>query len=398
VAGPCGTVKQSAVFSLPDVNYTADAADTADKSALNALGAEYLGCYTGYSVWEASDPLFAAHLMIATPPPPVAEAHAASDFYQRSGQLQNARQAPGASLGASEHYDPQSDAHDARFLGDVLETFAPAYDQRGSHDAIVGHVHRGKDRSLLGGCSRRDCSGYYYRAQACTHYGSCSTTGRYMDRFRVTRSAYCGGTCSHPDRWYSCATPASACSPPPPPPSPPPPRPPPPPLIMGDFYVTADMYVPVDPVDAARKVSSVYGDAAPGARFFQSTLDSGHAWVAKTDAAGQWITLDLGEVVTAVGVVVRPNAVDATLFIKEVKIYVSDDGVNFRSIRGGGHFNTGLTGASSDESARLYFSASERARFVKFEVGIARNCPKRPSTHFCRPSIILCQCRRSLMF
>jgi len=33
---------------------------------------------------------------------------------------------------------------------------------------------------------------------------------------------------------------------------------------MGDFYVTADMYVAADPVDAARMVSSVYDDAAPG--------------------------------------------------------------------------------------------------------------------------------------
>jgi len=380
VAGPCGTAKQSAVFSLPDVNYTADAADTVDKSAVNALGAEYLGCYTGYSGWEASDPLFAEHLMIASPPPPATVAHAASDFYQRSGQLQNARQAPGASLGASsEHYDPQSDAHDAHFLGDLLETFAPTYDERGSRDAIVGHSRRGKDRSLLGGCSRRNCNGYHYVAIACKHYGPCSTTGRYLVRFHVTRNAHCGGSCNYPDRWHSCATPASACSPPPPPPSPPPPPPPQPPLMMGDHYVTADMYVPVDPVDAARKVSSVYDDAAPGARNFQSTLDSGHAWVAKTDAAGQWITLDLGEVVTAVGVVVRPNAAEATLYVKEVKIYVSYNGVNFRSIRGGGHFNTGLTGASSDESVRLYFSASERTRYVKFEVrawnlGISLRC------------------------
>jgi hypothetical protein len=107
---------------------------------------------------------------------------------------------------------------------------------------------------------------------------------------------------------------------------------------------------------------------APGARNFQSTLDSGHAWVAKTDAAGQWITLDLGENVTTVGVVVRPNAAEPTLYVKEVKIYVSDDNVTFRSIKGGGHFSTGLTGASSDETAKLYFSAAEPARYVKFEV------------------------------
>jgi len=42
------------------------------------------------------------------------------------------------------------------------------------------------------------------------------------------------------------------------------PPPPLPPLLMGDFYVTADMYVAADPVDAARTVSSVYDDAAPG--------------------------------------------------------------------------------------------------------------------------------------
>jgi hypothetical protein len=142
VAGPCGTPKQSAVFSLPDVNDTAHAADAASKSAVNALGAEYLGCYTGYSGWEASDPLFAAHLMIASPPPPVAVAHAASDFYQRSGQLQNARQAPGASLGASEPYDPRSDAHDARFLGDLLETFAPTEDELGSSHVAIGRPWR----------------------------------------------------------------------------------------------------------------------------------------------------------------------------------------------------------------------------------------------------------------
>jgi len=122
--------------------------------------------------------------------------------------------------------------------------------------------------------------------------------------------------------------------------------------MMGDFYVTPDLSVTVDPVDAARTVSSVYGDAAPGAKYFQSTLDSDHAWVANTAAAGQWITLDLGEVVTAVGIVVRPNADEPTLYVKEVKIYVSDDAVSFRSIKGGGHFSTGLKGASSDESAR----------------------------------------------
>jgi hypothetical protein len=129
VAGPCGTAKQSAVFSLPDVNYPSDTSDA--KSVLNVHGAEYLGCYTGYSGWEASDPLFAAHLMIASPPPPSTEPHAASDFYQRSSQLKNSRQAPGASLGASETYDPRSDAHDARFLGDLLDSFIPTYDELG---------------------------------------------------------------------------------------------------------------------------------------------------------------------------------------------------------------------------------------------------------------------------
>jgi hypothetical protein len=53
VAGPCGTAKQSAVFSLPNVNYTTAAAanDNEDKVVVEALGAEYLGCYNGYSGW-----------------------------------------------------------------------------------------------------------------------------------------------------------------------------------------------------------------------------------------------------------------------------------------------------------------------------------------------------------
>jgi hypothetical protein len=197
--------------------------------------------------------------MIASPPPPATEAHAASDFYQRSGQLKNARQAPGASLGASEHYDPRSDAHDARFLGDFLETFAPASDERGSGR---------KPRSLLfWSCSRRDCSGYNYPAaisnpgkhvslevgrrksikvecletrvesawfqsfkpkydallssvafncnlrpyieDACKPVSRCSTTGEYMTRWQSTRNQECGGTCNHPDR----VGPGRHCSP-----------------------------------------------------------------------------------------------------------------------------------------------------------------------------------------
>jgi len=187
--------------------------------------------------------------MIASPPPPATEAHAASDFYQRSGQLKNSRQAPGASLGASEHYDPRSDAHDARFLGDFLETFAPTYGERGSGR---------KARSLLWGCERRDCSGYNYPAaisnpgkhvslevgrrklmkvecletrvesawcqrfklkydtllsifafkcnlrpyieDACKPVSPCSTEGKYMTRWQTTINRNSCGYCNHPDR------------------------------------------------------------------------------------------------------------------------------------------------------------------------------------------------------
>ena len=231
----------------------------------------------------------------------------------------------------------------------------------------------GAARNLLGGCSRRNCVGRYYRVYNCNR--PCGG-GQYMNRFSVSQGASCGGSCNYPDKYYNCNV--HACPPPPSPPPlplPPPPSPPPP---LPDFIPLEDQidgpdkaatteshsYL-VDPTEKSREYSSSSSKSSSAAAVetFSSMLDSPNCWSAKQDAFGadgaglkaEWMQIAVSRELRIRGVAVRrPDSGSSADFVTKLKVLVGASADALYPVVGG-VFETGLESAANATVVRLTF-------------------------------------------
>jgi hypothetical protein len=294
--------------------------------------------------------------------------------YRSPDQEAAAAKSVAAHLGGAvqEEEDDQYATAETRAARDLGDEDEDAVEDGNEDDKHVGSGPglSGAFRSLLGGCSRQNCQGSYYRVFNCNEV--CGG-GQYMNRFRVTRGASCGGSCNYPDRYYSCNT--HARPPPPPLPPPPPPLPPPPlpdtiPLEdqidgPGKAATTESHSYLVDPTEEYREYSSSSSNssAAAGDEMSSSKLDSPDCWSAKQAAFGAdgaglkaaWMQIAVSRELRIRGVAVRrPNSGSSASFVTKLKVLVGASADALYPVVGG-VFETGLESAANATVVRLTF-------------------------------------------
>ena len=82
-----------------------------------------------------------------------------------------------------------------------------------------------------------------------------------------------------------------------------------------------------------RTYSSVVGNNAIGTGHARSTIDSPQGWSAKTNAAGQWVQMDLGSVWYVAGTVIQPR-VGNTQYVTEYTVQTSVDEKDWKTMAG----------------------------------------------------------------
>ena len=122
-----------------------------------------------------------------------------------------------------------------------------------------------------------------------------------------------------------------------------------------------------DPNDNYRFVSSTWENDPPGYVHQRSALGSSQGWSAGHSVAGEWLTIDCGEVAFVAGIVTRPRKDHLSQMVTRYKVLVSDsrDGP-YTYVDGEAEF-VGNRAAVDHEVVRK-FSAPVAARFVRVEV------------------------------
>merc|ERR1711924_259572 len=114
--------------------------------------------------------------------------------------------------------------------------------------------------------------------------------------------------------------------------------------------------------ETSRTYSSVHANDAIGTRHARSVIDSAQAWSAGTNAAGQWLQIDLGENKIVVGTVIQPRSVNYQ-YVTSYTVSTSTDGVNFVAAPGT------YDGHGSELNEHLFSDGSSvRARYVRMIV------------------------------
>ena len=155
-------------------------------------------------------------------------------------------------------------------------------DPEGADEELAARELITRGRSLLGGCSRRDCSFYYRVDVPCT--AKCGG-GKLFKRMIVRHHAHCGGRgCSGRDHWEACAK--NPCPPPPSPPlaphtpprapPPPPPRPPPP----------SPLPPPPPPTTRSNAFARIFGSDGP--LVDAVSIEPGASFVRRTAMQKSW--------------------------------------------------------------------------------------------------------------
>ena len=90
-----------------------------------------------------------------------------------------------------------------------------------------------------------------------------------------------------------------------------------------------------DAPESARTYSSVWVNDKIGTGHARSTLDSVQAWSAGSKRAGDWLQIDLGQVLTVGGTVVQSRAVTCTdQYVKTYTVSTSLDGRGWATVAG----------------------------------------------------------------
>ena len=112
-----------------------------------------------------------------------------------------------------------------------------------------------------------------------------------------------------------------------------------------------------------RAYSSVHHKEKPGQAHAQSMINSEHAWSLGTVKAGQWMQIDMGEVLTVAGTIVQNRKDYPGQYVKTYTVKTSLDGKNFEAVSGGAY--EGKKGTAKN----LFHSGGRRkARYVRFTV------------------------------
>jgi len=113
-----------------------------------------------------------------------------------------------------------------------------------------------------------------------------------------------------------------------------------------------------------REYSSVYANNAKGTAHARSMLNSHQAWSAKKNSAGQWMSMDLGQVRKVWGVVTQGRARGrwSNQYVKTYKVQYSEDGSTWKDVTGT------YKGERGDSGKEAQFPQPVMARFVKLVV------------------------------
>ena len=134
-----------------------------------------------------------------------------------------------------------------------------------------------------------------------------------------------------------------------------------------DFPALPDTLV-LNPPDSARTASSSLHNHKSGTGYFTSMLDSRGGWLTGQNVAGQYLTIDAGEIRPISGVVLQ-NRMNTDHFVATFKVLTSDneDGP-FMYVADGAEFVGNMLPLSSAQKAHARFPEAVAARFVRIEV------------------------------
>ena len=130
-----------------------------------------------------------------------------------------------------------------------------------------------------------------------------------------------------------------------------------------DQWTLGVIFQSVNPPEGDRTYSSVWRDNAIGTAHARSMLDSPQAWSARTNAAGQWMRIDAGEVVPVSGV--RAQGRNGSASHQKVTAFTvqhSTDDSTWSDVDGGATF----TDASGSFDA--LFTTPVMARYIRINV------------------------------
>jgi len=88
-----------------------------------------------------------------------------------------------------------------------------------------------------------------------------------------------------------------------------------------------------NPPESARTYSSIWVNDKPGVKHGRSCLNSPQAWSAGQKKAGEWMQIDMGEVLTVAGTVVQGRK-DLAQYVSKYTVATSVDGKNFTNVTG----------------------------------------------------------------
>jgi len=115
--------------------------------------------------------------------------------------------------------------------------------------------------------------------------------------------------------------------------------------------------------ESSRSYSTVWGGNAIGTGHAASTIDSSQAWSSQTNAVGQYMTIDLGEIKNVAGVAMQPRVGTNYQRVLTVKLETSTDGSSFTGDNTAYAANTVTQADSSVVNVLLNIPVS--ARYVR---------------------------------
>jgi len=122
-------------------------------------------------------------------------------------------------------------------------------------------------------------------------------------------------------------------------------------------------YMNFNPPERFRTYSSIYNDDCPGTGHGASMLNSVQAWSSKWLADGSWITVDLGVVTWAIGVITQSRADRPWELVDHFNMHYSEDGSSWYLIQ--------KVFVASDKHKWLkvdLFPEMIKARYLKFVI------------------------------
>jgi len=121
-------------------------------------------------------------------------------------------------------------------------------------------------------------------------------------------------------------------------------------------------FLTFNPPDAARSFSSVFSGQASGVGHGRSMLDSAQAWRAAQNTAGEYVVIDMGEVMPIEGAVTQARADSYWEYVTAFTVQYSSDSSSWATVP------ETLTGSSSTDALEARFTSKVDARYLKLVV------------------------------